>query len=284
MKYCVQYSNKSYITEKVDEIIIKYDKNKILDLFDRYIPEHQDKQRVIVDIWDDSDELKILETIIQIHKERPQLKFDLRVNNYDEKFIEKLKSIDIPYFYRDLARNWDIFLGLLKLGVSDIYIVEEMGFELDKISKIAKSQNTKIRIYPNIAQSAFKSTEDIYKFFVRPEDIDVYEKYVDVYEILTNDKSKEKVFFDVYKNDKKWFGNLNELLLDFNIDLDSKYIIPRFAEKRVRCGRQCLKGGKCQLCSRVIDLSKNLEKANLIVTIDRKEEEEEKYNGKRTEE
>lgn len=275
MKYCVQYSNKSYITEKVDEIIIRYDKNKILNLFDDYIPSHQDKQRIIVDIWDDSEELKALETIIQIHKERPELKFDLRVNNYNEDFIEKLKSADIPYFYRDLANNWDIFLGLLKLNVSDIYIVEQMGFELDKIAKIAHDKNVKIRIYPNIAQSGFKGTEDIYKFFVRPEDIDIYEKYVDIYEILTSDKAKEKVFFEVYKNDKKWFGNLNELILDFDMDLDSKYIIPRFAEKRVRCGRECLKGGNCAICQRIIDLSKNLENANLIVTIDKKEDNKE---------
>ena len=45
MKYCINYSNKSHIIDEVDEILIKYDKNKILELFTQFIPQHQ-TQRV----------------------------------------------------------------------------------------------------------------------------------------------------------------------------------------------------------------------------------------------
>lgn len=41
-----------------------------------------------------------------------------------------------------------------------------MGFELDKISKIAHNNNIKIRVFPNVAQSSWNDTQDIYKFLL----------------------------------------------------------------------------------------------------------------------
>ena len=48
------------------------------------------------------------------------------------------------------------FLGYISLGVSDIYIGEDLGFELDKVSKIAKEHNIQIRTFPNIVQTQWK--------------------------------------------------------------------------------------------------------------------------------
>ena len=79
------------------------------------------------------------------------------------------------------------------------------------------------------------------------------------------------VYYRVYSKDKKWFGQLNELIIDFNSDIDNKYIIPRFAEKRIKCDRKCLKGGLCSRCDRIEELSSSLEKSGLIVKIDNKE-------------
>ena len=57
---------------------------------------------------------------------------------------------------------------------------------------------------------------------------------------------------------------------------DSRYIIPRFAETRIKCGKKCLKGGKCQICERIMQLANSLKKANLIVAYNENNEEEEK--------
>ena len=281
MKYCISYSNKSHIIDKVDEIIIRYDKNKILNLFADFIPNHKE-QRIIVDLCflDYGEDLEALKKVSTIHKERPELKFDLRVNNFEEDFTKILKSTNIAYFYNTYANNWDTFIGLVNAGVSDIYIVENMGFELNKIAAIAHEHNIQIRVFPNVAQSSWKDTSGIYKFFIRPEDTEVYEEFVDVYEFYGDSKHID-TYYKVYHDDQKWFGNLKEIIIDFDYDLDSKYVIPRFAEKRTRCGKECLKGGKCEICNRIVDLSKNLEKANLIVKID-KDKNEEVNNGEGT--
>ena len=73
----------------------------------------------------------------------------------------------------------------------------------------------------------------------------------------------------IYKEDKKWFGLLNEIIIGLRSDLDSRFIVPRFAEKRIKCGKECLKGGKCQMCERVVSLSKTLKDANLMIEIDK---------------
>ena len=152
--------------------------------------------------------------------------------------------------------------------MSDIYIVEDLCFELDKVSKIAHENQVQLRIYPNVAQSSWKYTEDIKKFWVRPEDISLYEKYVDVCEFFGAEK-KVVTLLKIYKDDQKWFGKLNEIILGLKNDIDSRFIVPRFAEKRIKCGKECLKGGKCQMCERVVSLSKTLEDADLMVEIEK---------------
>ena len=71
-----------------------------------------------------------------------------------------------------------------------------------------------------------------------------------------------------------------EIIIGLNSSLDSRYIIPRFALNRIKCGKKCLKDSKCQICNRILDLSKNLKEAKLIVQIDKDKEDN---NGKGTE-
>lgn len=73
------------------------------------------------------------------------------------------------------------------------------------------------------------------------------------------------VLLKIYKEDKKWFGLLQELIIGFHTPLDSRFTHYNFAEKRVRCGKACQKGGKCQLCDRIVELSYILKDAKLII-------------------
>ena len=187
---------------------------------------------------------------------------------------ERLKEHKIPFFFNELIIDWDVLNGILDLGVTDVYIVENLCFELDAVAAKVHSNNTNIRVYPNVAQSSWKNTPSLKKFFIRPEDIDTYEEYVDTIEFwdgkVENQKHMEWIFQKVYTKDKKWFGPLKEIIYDFDGDLDSRFVIPRFAEMRIRCGKKCQKGGKCNICGTVEDLSKTLEKAEIMVKIDKK--------------
>ena len=275
MKYCINYSNKSHIIDKVDEILIRYDKNKILELFTQFIPAHLN-QRVIVQLIEEDNIDTIvnnLKKIISIYNENKDIKFDIQLPFYNQKFIEELKDTNLKYFFKAAANSWDKFTGLISQNVSDIYITDELAFELDKVAEIAHKNNIKVRIYPNIAQSRWDKLSDILKFFIRPEDIEMYEPYVDVCEFYGDKAQQIDTYYKIYQEDKKWFGDLQEIIIGLDSKIDSRYIIPRFAEKRIKCGKDCLKGGKCEMCKRILDLSEQLENAHLIVQIDKEKEE-----------
>ena len=277
MKYCINYSNKSHIIDKVDEILIRYDKNKILELFTQFIPAHLN-QRVIVQLMEENNIDTIvnnLKKIISIYNENKDIKFDIQLPFYNQKFMEELKDTNLKYFFKVAANSWDKFTGLISQNVSDIYITDELAFELDKVAEIAHKNNIKVRIYPNVAQSRWDKLSDILKFFIRPEDIEIYESYVDVCEFYGDKAQQIDTYYKIYQEDKKWFGDLQEIIIGLDSKIDSRYIIPRFAEKRIKCGKDCLKGGKCEMCKRILDLSEQLENAHLIVQIDKEKEENE---------
>ena len=276
MKYCINYSNKSHIIDKVDEILIRYDKNKILELFTQFIPAHLN-QRVIVQLIEENNIDTIvnnLKKIISIYNENKDIKFDIQLPFYNQKFMEELKDTNLKYFFKAAANSWDKFTSLISQNVSDIYITDELAFELDKVAEIAHKNNIKVRIYPNVAQSRWDKLSDILKFFIRPEDIEMYEPYVDVCEFYGDKAQQIDTYYKIYQEDKKWFGDLQEIIIGLDSKIDSRYIIPRFAEKRIKCGKDCLKGGKCEMCKRILDLSEQLENAHLIVQIDKEKEED----------
>ena len=277
MKYCINYSNKSHIINKVDEILIRYDKNKILELFTQFIPAHLN-QRVIIQLIEENNIDTIvnnLKKIISIYNENKDIKFDIQLPFYNQKFMEELKDTNLKYFFKVAANSWDKFTGLISQNVSDIYITDELAFELDKVAEIAHKNNIKVRIYPNVAQSRWDKLSDILKFFIRPEDIEIYEPYIDVCEFYGDKAQQIDTYYKIYQEDKKWFGDLQEIIIGLDSKIDSRYIIPRFAEKRIKCGKDCLKGGKCEMCKRILDLSEQLENAHLIVQIDKEKEENE---------
>ena len=200
------------------------------------------------------------ELLYELSNRYNNLYFKLNMKNY----YNKDKRYDFKFFFDELINNWDTLIGLLEYGVSDIYIVENLGFELDKVAEIAAKYKVQVRVFPNVAQSSFNETAALKKFFIRPEDIDIYNKYIDIIEFYNVD-DKLDIYYKIYAIDKKWLGQLNEIILDFNSDIDNKYIIPRFSEIRYKCKKRCLKGAKCNRCENIEQLADNLKKGGLMI-------------------
>ena len=258
MKYCIDYFKGMKSTDKADEFTIIYKKRN--DTLIDFLKENNTK-RINLKIEEDltEGELKILKTICNNY---PNLV--LRFEYYNEETIEKITESGVPFFFGNRVSTWDEFLGLVDLAVTDIYIVEDLCFELDKISKIAHDAEIKLRVYPNVAQSSWKDSSDIKKFWIRPEDIDFYSQYVDVCEFF-GDAEQIPTLLRIYKEDKQWYGLLNEIIIGLKTPLDSRFTHFNFANRRVRCGKDCLKGSKCDLCNRIVDLSYTLKEAHLMV-------------------
>ena len=270
MKFCIPFFTNFNYLDTIDEIVIKY-KPKDTSLLE--FLSGRRSQRVIIDIKPDEETLKNFEENIEdrvkffsaLQKQNPEINFVLRIP-VNKEIYTPLTDAEVPFFFDTFVKDWDTLYGLMKLHPTDMYITENLGFELDKVAEILHNHNIKVRVFPNVAQSSWSQTPALKKFFIRPEDVEIYSEYVDIME-LWGELSHINIYYKIYAIDKKWFGELSECIIGFNDkEFDSRHILPMFAEKRIKCGKKCFKGSKCQVCNYIQNLSKTLKDKGLILT------------------
>lgn len=272
MKYCVDYTPTSQVLTQVDEINIPFNKDDLLVVID-FLNNHQFPQRVNIYIKD-IESMKMIDKLIRIKNENPNFNFALKLAFYDKDIVnlDKIKEAKIDFYFESYVSEWEKLLEILELGVSDVFITEELCFDLKRVSNIAHQYNVKLRVFPNVSQKSWDNMPALKSFFIRPEDVEEYSDYIDILEIY-GDRKKQEIYYKIYSKDKKWFGDLGELIIGLNYSLDSRFTIPRFGEKRTTCQRKCLKGEKCKICEKIEKLSKTLEKANILVKINKEDKE-----------
>lgn len=262
MKYCVPYLKKFKYKDKVDEFMVDCTEGRNLSIFKQLSSDKskfQPHQRfnLMFDVKD-FDEKKDIKQAIALKQSKPEVNFSIVFKDFSKGYInvyEELKANEIPYFFLTRVKSKDEFCGLIEMGVSDIYIVEEMGFILNLLGPLAHAAGVSIRVFANICQSSWYNTTPEKSFFIRPEGVPVYTPYVDVIEFF-GDNNVQEVMYKAYAIDKKWFGNLREIIIGLDKDIDSRSLPASFELKRIRCGKQCVIGGKCSMCDRWVELSK----------------------------
>lgn len=273
MKYCVDYTEETakecsvdfQLLEKIDEINIYYNE-KDLTLYE-FLLKFKEKRINIILNEENSINISIIDKILKIQQENNYIY--LVLDFYNKEIYDYIQNKNLPFYYRDVIKDWETFYFYNNLEITDLYISGDLCFELEKIKNLLK--NKTLRVFPNILQKNNENGEDIKGFFVRPEDTNMYEKYITTFELRSPFELFEKnyynlnVIFEIYKNSKKWFGNLKEIIIGYNDNLDSRYILPTFTEKRLNCGRKCYKGSKCKICQEIKDLSTTLEKAGIYI-------------------
>lgn len=199
---------------------------------------------------------------------------------YVDVWEQKLNENNLPHYYSEPVVDWDEFLGFLNLNVTDIFVSGTLVFNCQLLSKKAKEYNKKIRCICNLCQSSWNATPSLKTFFIRPQDIKLYEKYIDTFEFYTENASLTAVntWYEIYVKDQKWLGKLNEIIVDYNTEEDNNFIISNFGESRLNCNKKCVYYPQptCHICDKIIELSKILEKGNITVTREKNEEKDEK--------
>lgn len=260
MKTCTNFNKYTYKLKHIDdydEWIIEYDSND--KTFLEFLETNQDR-RIIIYLTKDYciDEYYIF--FKELSDKYSNITLLINEKFIDENFI----SYCLPWFCTKLVRTWDVFYGLIDLGVTDIYICEDLGFALDKVAEVAYHADVAIRAFPNIAQSSWIDAAAIHKFFIRPEDLGSYSRYIDTIEFF-GDPKKTDIYYDIYIENGRWYGDLNEIIINLNESINNKGILPAFSDRRVSCEKKCQKGGKCRNCNRILELSKLLNETDIII-------------------
>ena len=256
MKYCINYYKNFRYLDEVDEIIFpKLNENVI-----KYIEGMKQEQRAIISLVSAEDldsMLPLVEKIKSIHQNYTII---ISIKQYGL-YFDKIKGI-YPFFLGEYCKTFDQVYTFIKLGVSDVYITETLGFSLGEIGKFVKEQGIKVRVLPNVAQSTLGSLSELpheCRFFIRPEDVDVYEPYVDVFELFGNE-DKLSVTYEIYK-EKKWKGFINHVVKGMN-DLFSLDAEMPFGEYRLNCKQRCY---QCNLCTRQKEINNIMDEQGIII-------------------
>lgn len=255
MKYSVVYSKSFRYLDQVDEITLYWStKDDIVDFIKETF---EQKQRIVINFEDNyvSELREAVPVLLELKKVHSN--FTVKMNIQTQKaFGEFLLEKNIPFFFSAFCNNWDSLYAYSLLGVSDVYVTEELCFNLKDVRAFCEPRRIKVRVFPNVAQVSGKNTSntipDIQKFFIRPEDIPVYEDYVDICELWCA-LDKQSVLYEIYKSEQ-WLGDLKEIISSFETSVPNTGFMPHFATVRLNCKKKCYKG-KCQICPTTAEIA-----------------------------
>lgn len=266
MKYAVNYHTSFKHFDVVDEVIIEYNKDsQRIALLDFVKKINRDNLRIIIAaekleyiLPEDIDTF----TVIKEFYSNFSVRISLNHKHLMPDFIEK----EIPFFFDVFVDSWDMLNGMIQYGVSDVYIVNEFAFYLPQI-KTKCGDEIKIRVFPNVSQSTDKlhTLPTVTSFFIRPEDISFYEKYVDVCEFF-GPVDRNEVLYKIYTSEK-WLGDLKELIIGLKENIPNASIVPYFGQRRAICKKSCV-NGTCNLCHQITQLANSLKENGLEIKYD----------------
>jgi hypothetical protein len=252
MKYCLKYTNICTKLHHADEISIKYIEDKgLVDFMKKF-----KAQRIILRINPANFSNSEIRKLIAIKKQYPEYNFSVALPYFDNALIPWFRDEKIPFFIDKPCMCWEELHYLIKEGVSDINISGPLGFEMSKVKQVLNSLDRKItiRATPNKVENMIIYTPTLIGFYIRPEDVFLYEDYIDVLEF--EGLEHQDTFFAIYAEQKQFLGNLNQCIYGFQEQVDNKGLVSLCGERRRACGRQCLSGGRCRRCYALADIAK----------------------------
>lgn len=179
-------------------------------------------------------------------------------------FVEAIKDLCHAYIFDTPARTWFELQDQLNRGVSEVYIAGYLGFCWPEVQKECEKFGVKTRAIVNYADGAtYKDAPAIKKFFIRPEDMRYYVPYIDAIEFFGPGRYQEVCYKAYVKGE--WFGDISEIVLNLNHELDSRRVASLFGEVRVKCGMRCLRGSRCSICHSLEQFAEALEKTDTIL-------------------
>ena len=256
MKSCIEWRKSFKYLAEVDQFNIDF-RNKEIQLI-KFLDKYAITQRVNLYMGLDinEDDIKLIIALWETEKYNIAVKFESYYIERHKEYIQEIKDKGIPFYFNDKITSWDRLLAILNFGASDVFIAGELGFDLVRIKSIAGDTN--IRCYANVSQ--YEDESNGFKgFYIRPEDVDLYDEVIDVIEFWKSE-DKQNILYEVYFHDKEWAGNLQEIVQGLKLKFNSYYILgSEFANRRMSCNKKCMKGHRCQLCERLVELADSLE-------------------------
>lgn len=252
MNYCLSSQVNSDYWKLIQEIKLPYKNlNKILDIY-----EVNPNLSFILRITSKEDKNKIKWKDIEQYNIMTQGKIIIETDSFE--IMDVCKLFNLKYFYAIPINTLHELKALVDYGCCDARIDAPLTHMLDKVSQYPIT----LRMTPNVAYYKYIPHKDgVIGSWVRPEDVELYEPYIDVFEFEDCDRDKEQSLYNMYAVHKKWPGSINNLISNLDYQGTNHLVPSDFSRLRLTCGQKCLQGIPCRACYTFLDLA-NPEKIN----------------------
>ena len=245
MKYCLRSRLAPRYLSKADEIRVDYrDRTTIPDLYHTY----QNATIILFPPIDEQTEYNWNE--IMQYNLLCNSNFILNLNNLRLARITKDRGIRFMINI-EATSYWELD-GLEKLGAEYAYVGIPLFFDLPD----TLNYNIKLRAIPTVAYNhSLPHDNGICGQWIRPEDVEKYEGYIEVLEFEPCDIVREQTLYKVYAEDKTWSTRLDILVEDLGSPAVNRMITPEVAENRLSCRQRCKSKGSCHICETALKLA-----------------------------
>lgn len=273
MIFSMNYHEKSEYKDQVGELRILFTNSSIAQTLTQFIEGHKSQRIfVLVQDWQNFKERNIFKAInklIKIKEYDVTFCFTGDIKNSEMRDLATYaKEYEMSFCFEKPITGFDVLYGILSLGVSDVYIASELGFSMKVVHEIVENANAKLRCYPDICQSDWLGLNSLFCFWIRPEDLEIYSQYIDVIEFWKDkdDAVIADTIYKIYSTDKKWDGQLYQVVTGLDQKINNSCILNVFGLHRMNCGKKCLKESACRLCHYVLDIAETLDEHDLKLT------------------
>lgn len=243
MKCCLNSRLPKQILQKADQIKFEYrDHNSIIDYIDY-------EKTIIVDC------LKATEidwNQMSNYNKITKKEFIMCLANLEQ--INEAKNRGILWYWGYPITTFYEAKGFIRLGSYYLKLGAPLFFEWDLVTKVIPE--VKIRHTPNIAYNdGLPRLDGVSGTWIRPEDISLYDEYIDVIEFEDCDREKEQTLYSIYIEQKEWSPILQLLISNLNYGGVNRLIQSEVTKRRLNCHQVCENGGSCTLCWRALRLA-----------------------------
>jgi hypothetical protein len=195
----------------------------------------------------------------------------VRLRAQDIPEVEELKKNNIKFFFdADCpAYNYSTLDSFINLGVTDVYLADDLCYNMSDISEYIHEKNIQLRLVLNrIPSTTLDRGINVRSSIYMPKDFEKLNKYYDVFEFECGepcDWVKFDVLYRAWFERQYWHGQMSEINDDVFQDFHCDAIYPDFTEFKLNCERRCGKrlANPCRKCEQWLAIGETLKKKNV---------------------
>lgn len=185
---------------------------------------------------------------------------------FDKTIIEKLKNKNMKFFFNEFfaPSSFSSLEEQIILGVTDIYICDDLCYNLEKVKKVCSNNGVQVRLILNeIPSTRFdKGINPKAPIFI-PECLSELSNYVDIGEINANSWAKIGTLYRIWFERKEWREDLQYIYPELQISIPNQSLIPNFIDFKMNCGYKCGYGSPCKKCEQFVEIARDLHSKNI---------------------